>query len=148
MNGVIFIGLQASGKSSFFLEQFYKTHIRLNLDMLKKRNRERILFEACLESKQPFVIDNTNPTMSERIKYIEPMKKHHFQVIGYYFQSELSACMERNSLRKGKEQIPLVGLKSTYSKLEKPKYSEGFDKLYYVSIENEKFVIEEWRDEV
>ena len=66
MNGIIFMGLQASGKSSFYLQNFYKTHIRLNLDMLKTRHREDILFEACLVAKQPLVIDNTNPTIDDR----------------------------------------------------------------------------------
>ena len=58
MKGVIFIGLQASGKSTFFLQRFFTTHIRLNMDMLKTRNRETILLKACIEAKQPVVIDN------------------------------------------------------------------------------------------
>ncbi|MFK5976608.1 MAG: hypothetical protein QM493_08880 [Sulfurovum sp.] len=45
MCGVIFIGLQASGKSTFFLENFYKTHIRINFDMLKTRHRENIFLK-------------------------------------------------------------------------------------------------------
>ena len=70
MKGVIFMGLQASGKSSFYLQQFYDTHIRLNLDMLKTRHREQLLFRACLTAKQPLVIDNTNPTLEDRRRYI------------------------------------------------------------------------------
>ena len=34
--------------------------------MLKTRHRESILIAACIEAKQPFVIDNTNPTPKER----------------------------------------------------------------------------------
>lgn len=60
MQLIIFTGLQASGKSTFYKEYFYKTHLRLNLDMLKTRHREKILFDACLESKSKCVIDNTN----------------------------------------------------------------------------------------
>ncbi len=62
MEAIIFIGLQASGKSSFYKEKFIDTHIRINLDMLKTRYREKVLFDACLKAKQPLVIDNTNPT--------------------------------------------------------------------------------------
>jgi predicted kinase len=61
MNGIIFIGLQGSGKSTFFLQQFYKTHIRLSMDMLRTRYREKLLFQACLTAKQPVVMDNTKP---------------------------------------------------------------------------------------
>ena len=56
------MGLQASGKSSFYLQQFYDTHIRLNLDMLKTRHREQLLFRACLTAKQPLVIVDILPT--------------------------------------------------------------------------------------
>ncbi|WP_413663595.1 AAA family ATPase [Microbulbifer sp. CNSA002] len=148
MNGVIFIGLQASGKSSFYLKNFYKSHLRLNLDMLRTRHREKILFNACLKSKQPVVIDNTNPTKAEREKYINGFKEHRFEVIGYYFSSNLADCIQRNASREGKKRIPDVGLKGTYNKLELPEYSEGFDKLYYVTMKNGGFTIEEWKDEV
>ena len=56
MNMILFIGIQATGKSEFYKRNFYKTHIRINLDMLKTRHRERILIGACLTAKQPFVI--------------------------------------------------------------------------------------------
>lgn len=148
MNGIILIGLQASGKSSFFLRQFYKTHLRLSMDMLKTRNREMILFNACLEAKQPVVIDNTNPTAKDRQRYINAFKEHQFEVVGYYFESRIEDCLKRNELRTGKERIPDIGLKGTFNKLELPKMSEGFDKLYYVSMEKDGFKIAEWNDEV
>ena len=61
MEALIFVGLQASGKSTFYKERFFTTHLRINLDMLRTRHRERLLIGACLEAKQPFVVDNTNP---------------------------------------------------------------------------------------
>lgn len=148
MKGVIFVGLQASGKSYFYLSNFYKTHLRLNLDMLRTRHRENILFNACLESKQPVVIDNTNPTKEDREKYIRAFKSHRFGVTGYYFASNLSECLERNASREGKERIPDVGVKATYNKLVLPEYPEGFDELYYVTMKHGGFTIEEWKNEV
>jgi predicted kinase len=35
MEAVIFVGIQGSGKSTFYNERFVDTHIRINLDMLK-----------------------------------------------------------------------------------------------------------------
>jgi len=148
MNAVIFIGLQASGKSSFFLEKFYATHFRLNLDMLKTRHREAILLNACIDAKQAVVIDNTNPTRKERIKYINAFKKGQFHITGYYFQSQLNECIMRNSKRKGKNKIPIVGIKATYNKLEKPSFQEGFYQLFYVSLENDGFCVKAWKDEI
>ena len=48
MEAVIFVGLQAAGKSSFFVERFFQTHVRINMDMLRTRHRERTLTQACL----------------------------------------------------------------------------------------------------
>lgn len=148
MECIIFTGLQASGKSSFFLKNFYKTHLRLNLDMLKTRHREGIFLEACRQGKQRVVIDNTNPTPEERQKYIDFFKGHHFQIISYYFESNFEACLERNAKREGKESIPFQGVKATYNKLEKPKYTEGFDKMYKVKIRNNQALIEEIINEI
>ena len=47
MEAVIFSGLQGAGKSSFYLARFFTTHVRINLDMLKTRRRERMLLDAC-----------------------------------------------------------------------------------------------------
>ncbi|GMQ64691.1 ATP-binding protein [Vallitalea maricola] len=148
MEGIVFIGIQASGKSSFYKQLFFNTHMRLNLDMLKTRNRERILIDACIRAKQPLVIDNTNPAVADREKYISKLKEGKFKVIGYYFKSTLNDAIIRNELRKGKEKIPQLGILSTYNKLELPSYKEGFDKLYYVSLKNNKYIIEEWNDEI
>ena len=129
MEAIIFIGLQASGKSSFYRERFIDTHIRINLDMLKTRHREKILFDACLEAKQPLVIDNTNRAIADRSRYIEPAKAKGFTIIGYYFQSNLEECKHRNSQRDRQQRIPLVGILATYKKLEIPSYREGFNLL-------------------
>ncbi len=149
MEAIIFMGIQATGKSTFYKENFFKTHIRINLDMLKTRNREDILLEACVKAKQPFVVDNTNPTVVDRKKYIDIAKASEFKVVGYYFQSNIDEAVLRNKKRAGKELIPLAGIRSTHAKLHLPDRAEGFDELYYVGIDKEnKFVVEEWKNEV
>lgn len=50
MEVVIFIGIQAVGKSTFYKEKFFKTHIRINLDMLRSRDREWQIYKSCLET--------------------------------------------------------------------------------------------------
>lgn len=149
MQAAIFIGLQASGKSTFYRDYFLNTHIRLNLDMLKTRHREATLLTACLQAKQPFVIDNTNPLPKDRQRYILPAKKYHFQTIAYYFSSDLESCKQRNQKRTGSDIVPLVGILATYKKLVKPFREEGFDRLYTVKIgDNHQFIIEEQSNEI
>lgn len=149
MEAVIFIGIQGSGKSTFFKEKFIDSHIRINLDMLKTRHREKLIFEACLEAKQRFVIDNTNLLVENRKKYISQAKNFGFKIIGYYFQADLEKTIERNNQRVGKAKIPEKGILSAYKNLQLPKLEEGFDELFYVSISAEnEFVVEVWKSEV
>lgn len=149
MEAVIFVGIQASGKSTFFKDRFSDTHVRINLDMLKTRNRESKLLEACLETGQPFVVDNTNPSRADRVRYIQLARGAGFQVVGYYFQSRVEDCKKRNGQRPLSQKIPLAGILGTAGKLELPQRDEGFDRLYYVRIDGErKFIVEEWQDEV
>jgi predicted kinase len=148
MELVIFMGVQGSGKSSFYRERFFTTHVRINLDMLKTRNRERLLLDACLQSRQRAVIDNTNSTKAERRPYIDAAKSNGFRVLGYYFQSQVEVCKQRNLQRPIEEQVPLVGLLGTYGRLELPHFDEGFDSLHYVRALNGGFTVEEWQHEV
>ncbi len=148
METVLFCGIQATGKTTFFKEKFFKTHIRISLDQLNTRNKEQKFIETCIETQQRFVVDNTNPTKEERAKYILAAKKNKFKVIGYYFQSKISDALNRNSQRVGKENIPYAGIKGTFNRLEIPSFDEGFDELYFVEIENSEFKIREWTNEV
>ncbi len=149
MQAIIFIGIQASGKSTFYQRHFFNTHIRINLDMFKTRHREQILLSACLEAKQPFVVDNTNATRAARAGYISAAKAAGFSVVGYYFQSKLREAISRNEQRTGKALIPVKGIMATHKKLELPQFDEGFDRLYYVEIGVAgEFVVKEWQDEI
>jgi predicted kinase len=47
---VIFIGVQTTGKTTFFKEHFVGTHVHINLDMLRTRHREKLILDACLKA--------------------------------------------------------------------------------------------------
>jgi predicted kinase len=149
MDLVILIGIPASGKSSFYKELFYKTHIRVNLDMLKTRNREDKLLDFCFSTSMPLVIDNTNVSEADRKKYIDLGKAHKYKIRGYYFKSDIKKCIERNNLREGREKLEERGMLAKYNQMELPKYTEGFDELYYVVLTNENnFIVNNWQDEI
>lgn len=141
MECIIFIGIQASGKSTFYKEKFFTTHMRINLDMLRTRNREDIFLAASIKAKQSFVVDNTNPTFDDRKKYIDLAKEYGLKVVGYYFEPDYNTSYERNNQRQGKEKVSEIGIKSTLKKLQKPIYEEGFDELYMVRAMSGKFKI-------
>jgi predicted kinase len=150
MEAILFTGIQAVGKSTFYKERFFATHVRINLDMLKTRPRELLLLQACIAAKQPFVVDNTNTLRRDRARYIEVAKPAGFRIVGYYFQSSLKDALLRNSQREGKANIPAKGVLAAYQRLEIPSYTEGFDQLYYVSIDpaTSKFLVREWEGDV
>ena len=143
MQAIIFIGIQACGKSTFYHHKFGLTHVRINLDMLKTRHREQRMFETCLDIQQPLVIDNINPTKLDRSRYIDPAKQHKFKIVGYYFESQIRDAIARNKQRLLAQQIPDKGIGGTAKRLELPNYAEGFDELYYVKLLPEmQFVVE------
>jgi predicted kinase len=148
MEAIIFVGIQASGKSTFYKERFFNTHVRISLDLLKTRHRENLFLQLCIATQQPFVIDNTNPTIDQRAKYITVAKTGNFRVIGYYFQANALAAVQRNERRTGRQQVPAKAIFGTHKQLQIPRLTEGFDALYYVAIDEEgRFVVEESREE-
>jgi len=148
MESVIFIGIPASGKSSFYKERFFNSHVRISLDLLKTRHREQRLLDLCLATEQRFVIDNTNPTKQERVADIEAAKAKRFKITGYYFCSKVGECLRRNAARPDDQKVPGVAILSSAKKLELPTIEEGFDQLFYVRLTESGFSVEAWRDDV
>lgn len=143
---VILIGIQGSGKSTFFRRFLEPDYVHVSLDILKTRNRERLLIEECISRGQCFAIDNTNPSKADRSCYISIAKEAGYKIIGYFMESKLQACIERNNQRSGKERIPPVAIAATSNKLEIPDLSEGFDQLYFVKNDGQSMEIEAWRE--
>lgn len=131
---VIFVGVQGSGKSTFYRERFFDTHVRINLDMLRTRPREQLLLTACLAGKQPFVIDNTNRLPSDRARYIGPARQAGFRVVAYFFETALRDAIRRNKERAVKQRVPVPAIAGTFRKLQVPILEEGFDAVYKVTI--------------
>ena len=137
MEALIFVGVQGSGKTTFYRERFFDTHVRISLDMLRTRHREQFLLAACLAAKQSFVIDNTNPLPSDRVRYIGPARAAGFRVVAYFFETSLADAIRRNKQRTGKQRIPIPAIAGTIRKLQAPSLEEGFDAVYWVTISPE-----------
>jgi len=140
-NVVLLVGLQASGKSTFFRARFAATHEHVSKDLFrnnKNPNRKQTRpIEAALRAGKSVVVDNTNPTVEGRLPLIRLGREHGAKIVGYYFDSHLHRCLERNRQRTGKVRVPDVALYATVKKLQRPSYSEGFDELFCVRISGE-----------
>jgi predicted kinase len=132
MEAVLLIGIQGSGKSTFYRERFFDTHVRVSLDLLRTHYRERRLLALCLETHQAFVVDKTNATVAQRERYIRPARQAGFRVIGYFFEPDPTRAAEWNQRRP--RPIPLAGLFGTLKQLQRPRLAEGFDEIHQVLI--------------
>ena len=144
MEIVLLIGIPASGKSSFYQRRFSSTHVRINRDMLRTKARERSLFEWCLHHEQPCVIDDTNTTREVRARWIEPARAAGYPVNGYFIQSRIQECLERNRGRFGDACIPDAGVRDHHARLEVPLLEEGFAALRFVRMAGMEFEVEDW----
>ena len=142
---VILMGLQGSGKSTFYRFYLADDFVRVNLDTLKTRYQEKLLIEECLILQKCFAVDNTNPTRADRERYIDIAKEHGYRVVGYFMESKIRDCMQRNALREGVDRVPEKAIAATSNRLEIPSYDEGFDELYFVKNDGTTMTIEEWR---
>ena len=145
MKAIIFIGIQASGKTSFFKQQLEKDgFVHISMDIIGNRNKEKQLVLDCIASGKDFVIDNTNPTREERRRYLDLLADSGYDVAGYFFQSRVQDCVRRNRARG--ETVPSKAIAATSNKLEMPSYAEGFNTLKYISITENGFSVSDWED--
>ncbi len=149
MELIVFCGLQASGKTSFFRERFARTHAHVSLDVLRTRRREEQFLRTCFETKMRCVVDNTNPTKEERARYVALARAAGFSAHLWFFRSRVSECADRNDARDPAVRVPRAAILGTSARLELPARDEGYDSLWFVSMtDGGGFAVEEWRDEV
>ena len=150
MELIVFCGIPASGKTTFYRERFLATHVRVSLDLLKTRQREDILLHACLAAQQPVVIDNTNPLASQRTRYVRLAKAAGFRSVLYFFDVSTRTAVGRNAGREGKARVANVAIFGSQKKLQRPTAAEGFDEIFRVTTGDADapaaFVVEPWRE--
>ena len=145
MELVVFVGLQASGKSTFFRERFAESHQHVSKDLFpNNRNKNRMqehLLRAALAEGRCVVVDNTNPTLEDRRVLIGLGGEYGARMLGYYFDASVRECLRRNEMREGKARVPDVAIYSTAKKLVAPSIEEGFDELLCVRLNDSAFEV-------
>jgi predicted kinase len=149
---IVFVGLQASGKSSFYRQRFAASHVLVSKDLFPSaRNKEARQWREialALASGRDVVVDNTNASSAERALVMAQARASGARVVGYYFASKVADCLRRNALRKGDARVPDVGLLGTAKRLERPAPAEGFAELWFVQLDEEKgFTVEPWKED-
>lgn len=152
MEMIILIGLQGSGKTTFYRQRFAETHALVSKDLLrnnrKPARRQAQLIEQALQAGRSLVVDNTNATVEARAELIRRGRTHGAKVLGYYFHAHVKESLQRNALREGRARVPAVAIFATMKKLVRPSYEEGFDQLFYVrTADDMRFDVSDWAQE-
>lgn len=138
---VVFVGLPASGKSTFYQERFAATHIHISKDLLPKSANKSVRqardLRAALGAGRSVVIDNTNPAVADRAEIIRLARELGARVIGYYFAATARECVGRNRGREGPARVPPVAIFTAAKRLVVPAKEEGFDELWRVAMRPE-----------
>ena len=130
---VIFVGLPASGKSTYYFKNFAATHVHVSKDLLPRGTRQELLIDKALSAGKSVVVDNTNPSADIRKPLIELGRRHGARIVGYFFDIDVKTALMRNRQREGKARGPDVALFVTKKKLAPPSYDEGFDELHVIA---------------
>ena len=104
MELILLIGIQATGKSSFYCERFFRTHVRINGDMLTNPPPRRSCWsKPAWTERRRLWSTIMNLTREQRAAYIGPARAAGFKVGGYFFESQLAAALLRNARRDAPE---------------------------------------------
>ncbi|TQS17222.1 ATP-binding protein [Microbispora hainanensis] len=135
----VLVGLQASGKTTFYRQHLVATHVHVSKDnwpnaRRRQRRQLRTIAES-LEQGRDVAVDNTNPSPEEWGPLVVAAREHGARVVAYWFPPDLAASLERNALRPGRARVPEVGMYATVKRLRRPRLSDGFDAVRTVTFD-------------
>ena len=127
---IIMVGSQASGKSTF-CKEYLREYIHISNDTFSGTAAAfKKELEAQLKAGKRVVIDNTNPTVEGRSKWLKIAAKCGVTCAVVYMDATDDRLFVEHMLRLreilGIQHVPIIALRIFYKKLEKPKLEEGF----------------------
>src|SRR4051812_31390083 len=129
MEAILLCGLQGSGKTTLYRDRWLETHARILMDLLRTRAREAAFLELCVASRMPFVVDNTNPTVADRARYIAAARAAGFRVAGYVVEVDFTVARAQNAA--GARVGRAAGLRDGARRFIAPALEGGFDELWH-----------------
>ncbi|GFX60372.1 hypothetical protein TNCV_4075941 [Trichonephila clavipes] len=137
---IVFVGFPAAGKTHFVQTYLIpKGYIHINRDTLGSWQKCVSECSKALSKGQKVVIDNTNPDIESRSRYIQEAKKFNAPCRCFLFDCSLEQAKHNNVFRElqnpdkkhvGVNDMVLNGYKSKYKE---PSMKEGFSQLVKVN---------------
>lgn len=137
MDVAVLVGLQASGKSTFYRECLSGRYGLVSKDLFPRSARDRQgrqmrLVEEHLAAGRPVAVDNTNPSPREWAPLVELAHAHGATATAYWFPPDVAGSLWRNAAREGRARVPDVGVLATLKRLREPSPADGFDAVRQV----------------
>lgn len=134
---VVFCGMPASGKSSFYRERFARSHVLISKDELggsERAERALALVNDALRGGRSAVADATHVAPEDRAPYLEIARRHGARSEVYFFDTDKAGALERNARREGAARVPDVAIHALAKRLVRPTDEEGFDAVHVVRL--------------
>jgi bifunctional polynucleotide phosphatase/kinase len=127
---ILFVGYPSSGKTTFVKRYLIPNkYIHINQDKLKTIQKCLSLFEYNINNNNNcIVIDNTNPSIEIRYKYIKIAKLYNRKIRCFYFNTPIKLCQHLNTYRSKimSKYIPNIAYNIYNKKFIMPTIKEGF----------------------
>ncbi|MFF3904614.1 AAA family ATPase [Streptomyces sp. NPDC001848] len=133
----VLVGLQASGKSTFYVQRLSGRYELVSKDRFPRRSRNKQRrqmrqVQEALAAGRPLAVDNTNPSPQEWGPLVEVGHAHGATVTAYWFPPDLTGSLARNATRADRERVPDIGVFATLKRLRRPSPADGFDAVLEV----------------
>ena len=134
---IIFCGMSASGKSSFYSKHLKPlNYVYISRDVLNSMEKCESVVRKTFEQGKNCVIDNTNIDKASRARWIQLCKTYNVVSFIFYFKLPLNHVLHNNVFRKlcGKQQnISTILIYTQNKKLEEPTDEENPGQIYLVN---------------
>ena len=99
LEAVVFVGLQASGKSSCYRCCFAATHDHISKDAWHRQRRQLRLIDEALAAGRSVVVDNTNPAPEDRRPLVAAIRARGAAAVAVWFPASVGEYLARNRRR-------------------------------------------------
>ena len=131
------VGYPASGKSTFY-DNYLKPagYSHINQDELKTLSKCLTLTKKYLKEKKSICIDNTNPSLETRQKYIQLCKDNKIPIRCIYFNIDLQTAKFLNLYRANvsDKNIPEISYNVYKKNFIEPTLKEGFKEMFITCV--------------
>ncbi|XP_069461738.1 bifunctional polynucleotide phosphatase/kinase isoform X2 [Ambystoma mexicanum] len=137
---VVAVGLPAAGKSTFFKEHLVpEGYVYANRDTVGSWQKCVVMCAESLKNGKSVVIDNTNPDVESRNRYIECAKKAGVPIRCFLFTATIEMAKHNNTFREmtytgqGHQPVNDMIFNSYKSKFVAPSLKEGFSEILKIN---------------